>query len=430
MTARGQWSNSGGDVTDLPVEPVLIVPARLIFILGMLVGGVSLARLDPRFIDVGYLGEVRLIAILLSAFLVALAAQGWHAPVRSSRSTVIWLLAVCGLHFVTLLTWIWSVKTDFSTQQAYEITVLIAALSVAYHIFIRDPERVLRATFVAFWGLAIAFCLVGLLLSGGLSGDLAVVGAGGIGSARLLGVGVIYSFLLFFRTGNVFVLMLIPVFLLGMMLSGSRASILALACSVILLWMCRKKLAVPDAQGGRRAVMLVTLLSLLMVAVIIVLPAGREALIRFALSNITLTDGNVSASGIYLADRDTIFLTAWDGFLDNVLSGSGIGTYVGPFGEFYPHNLALNFAVDGGVLGLTGVLVVLIWPFICIIRSGDAWAIGALSAGVFFLVASMFSGTYYDARFVWIFLLLGLLCADRKIRAAGFGRLDVAFIAR
>jgi O-antigen ligase len=153
--------------------------------------------------------------------------------------------------------------------------------------------------------------------------------------------------------------------------------------------------------------------TILVVTVLVAVPASRAALVTFALSNINATGGDASSAGIYLADRDTIFLTAWEGFSSNIVGGIGIGTYVGPFGELYPHNIALSFAVDGGIVSLVGFVLVVMWPIARILRTKDAWAIGALSAGLFFLVASLFSGTYYDARFVWVFLLLGLLCADR-----------------
>lgn len=416
------WS---AGATDLPVATILIFPAVSIFIVGMLVGGFSLARLSPRFVDLGYLGEIRLIATVVAAFLVSLAAQGGVPMTTSNRSTVIWIMAVCALHFVVMLTWIWSVKTDFSIQQLYELAVLIAALIVAYHIFSHQPERVLRMMFVAFWSLAIVFCVLGLVLSGRLSGDLVGLGAGGIGSARLLGVGVIFSLLLFFRTNNVTTLMPVPVFLLGMMLSGSRASILALAFSVVLLWAYRNRLATSGGVDGRRAVVILLLFSVGMIAMIVTIPSSREALIRFALSNITASGNDASSSAIYLADRDTIFLTAWESFLSNALSGGGIGTYVGPFGELYPHNLVLNFAVDGGIPGLAGVVVLLAWPVARIISTNNAWAIGALSAGLFFLIASLFSGTYYDARFIWIFFLLGLLCADKGAEVVPLGDKEV-----
>lgn len=426
MNSLYRWSLFSESHAALPVARVLIFPATLIFIFGMLVGGFSLARLSPRFTDLGLFGEVRLIATISAAFLAALAAQGRSGHMASSQSTVIWVIAVCGLHCVALLTWIWSERTDFAAQQFYELTLLIAALLIAYHIFGRDPERVLRMLLFAFWGLAVIFCLLGILLSGAISGDLAALGAGGIGSARLLGMGVLFSFLLFLRTNKVLNLVPVPIFLMGMMLSGSRASVLALVFAILLLWMCRAKIAKSGVVGGRRAVLLFALFSVAMLAVAIAVPASRAALIGFALSNITAAGGGVSGSGsgIYLADRDTIFLTAWESFSANLLSGSGIGTYVGPFGESYPHNIALNFAVDGGVLCLAGFAVAVIWPVMRIIKVEDTWAIGALSAGVFFLIASLFAGTYYDARFVWIFFLLGLLCADKRRKVLHLGRCE------
>jgi O-antigen ligase len=319
------------------------------------------------------------------------------------------------LHGFTLLTWWWSTKTDFSILQCYEIGLLLSALLVAYYVFKGEPQRSLRLIFIAFGGLAIGFSLVGFLLSGAVSGEITVLGAGGIGSARLLGMAVIVSLLLFFRTSMVRYLVLTPVFLLGMMLSGSRAAILALVASVTVLWIFRKKLAGRGIAVGARPIWVFIAFNLAMAGAIFAIPSTREAVVAFALSNISGAAPGATGSGLYLADRDTIFLSAWNMFSDNAMTGSGLGTWVGPFGEVYPHNLALNFAVDSGVVSLVGFGLLVTLPMIRLLRTHDTFAIGALASAVFFLVASLFAGTYYDARFVWIFLMLGLLCMEKEV---------------
>jgi O-antigen ligase len=120
----------------------------------------------------------------------------------------------------------------------------------------------------------------------------------------------------------------------------------------------------------------------------------------------------VTAGGggsLYLADRDVIFLDAVRQFVAAPIGGIGLGSYRGPFGEEYPHNIILNYAVDGGVLPLLlmGAIAAIGVSRLFLTRVPEAY--GSLCMSAYFFGGSFFAGSYYDARGMWLFLLLGLI---------------------
>ena len=391
----------------------LVLPSSIVLILALMAGGLSLDRLSESFSGLGAPGEVRFVGLVVVALLLCLSVLVRLPKSPVSSSTNGWILAIVVVHCWVMLSWIWSDRSDFASQQLYELTLLLGTFVVSSTIFRRQPRRLVLLLFAVFGLLALGFCALSLVLLGGMSGALSVVGAGGIGSARLLGVGVLVSLFWFLRTQRVRFLLPVPLFLAGMMLSGSRASILALAVSGLALWLSRKWIVGPEQRLSALPVIIAVATGVVTLAVILATQIGRQMVTNFLLSNFVADSASASGAGLYLADRNVIFGAALTEFRDHLVAGSGLGTYLGPFGELYPHNLALNFAVDGGVLGLIGFLVVLYWPMQRIVRSRDSLALGALVTGLFFLVASLFAGTYYDARFLWVFLMLGMLCVDQ-----------------
>ena len=108
----------------------------------------------------------------------------------------------------------------------------------------------------------------------------------------------------------------------------------------------------------------------------------------------------------YLSSRDSLFTSAWDLFCRHPVVGAGLNGFQQATGDIYPHNLILNVASEGGVIGL----MFLTLPFLFVIarcfRPMTLEQKAALSAGLFYFIASMFSGTYYDARFMWVFFAI------------------------
>jgi O-antigen ligase len=110
-----------------------------------------------------------------------------------------------------------------------------------------------------------------------------------------------------------------------------------------------------------------------------------------------------------LALRDQIFSDAIVETNEARWIGGGLGSFAGPFGEEYPHNLFLNYAVDGGLILAAVTTGLLLWLLLRACRATSLHGKVAFSCGIFFLVNSLLAGYHYEARLMWIFLILALL---------------------
>jgi O-antigen ligase len=372
-------------------------------------GAASLGRIDYRLINLGAVGEVRFVLLLAAGLFSAALALAHEHHASRPRALVCWLAACLFLHLLALISWLWSTGGDFANVQAYELILLCASLILCALAFGREPARGMSFLLWMFLAVGASTWIAMLVFSGGLTGDVAALGAGGIGTARLFGAAVLACVYFFIRRPSLWWVMPIPIFVGGIFLSGSRASVLALVLGGMALLARWRVVAAgrPPPRPGQ--VILILVATLAIVAVILLSNAGQAVVLKFVMSGFRddlSTDGEPRE--LYLADRDIIFADAWSAFFGDAYGGLGLGTYVGPFGEQYPHNLFLNFAVDCGFVGGTGFILVVGWAMRRLWSSRSQLAVAALSMAMFFLIASLFAGSYYDARFLWVFLYLGL----------------------
>jgi len=99
-------------------------------------------------------------------------------------------------------------------------------------------------------------------------------------------------------------------------------------------------------------------------------------------------------------------------FQEHIWFGVGLDGYYGLLGQYsgteYPHNLFLASAAEGGLLGVTLVAVAVI-ALIRVALKRRPLSLNTLFAGlagILLLVASQFSGNYYDSRMMWFFFVL------------------------
>ena len=203
-------------VTDTRSGPTatqaLVLPSAFVLVLTLMAGALSLGRLSESFSGFGALGEVRFVGLLLIALLLCLSALVRLPKSPLSLSTNGWILALVAVHCWVMLSWIWSDRSDFASQQLYELTLLLGTFVASLTICRRQPRSFTLLLFAVFGLAALGFCALSVVLLGGLSGALSAIGAGGIGSARLLGMGVLVSLFWFLRTQRVRFLLPIPLF--------------------------------------------------------------------------------------------------------------------------------------------------------------------------------------------------------------------------
>ena len=125
----------------------------------------------------------------------------------------------------------------------------------------------------------------------------------------------------------------------------------------------------------------------------------------------------------YDGHRGEIAHSAWELFEAHPFAGAGLDGYYALVGVGtsleYPHNLALATAGEGGSVGQSvgpTLLVLTLVAFTWVVMGRWPLAVETLHAAagaVYMLTASMFSGGYYDSRFLGFFLALAAIEARR-----------------
>lgn len=207
----------------------------------------------------------------------------------------------------------------------------------------------------------------------------------------------------------------IPIFAVGAILSGSRGGILS-AVIICLLF------AVPLAKMLRVR----GIVSLLVFGSAAAYAASfwRNGYVFSVLKERFIQQTIVEG---YSSGRDTIIEQAWSMFLQSPIIGVGLNGFdfleTGPTDYGYAHNLLLSTLAETGLIGATLLVAALgRLVFLSAGKTATTQSLFALIAGLFFLSASMFSGDYYDSRFVWFFLALASITAfhdqDRRAKPA------------
>lgn len=123
----------------------------------------------------------------------------------------------------------------------------------------------------------------------------------------------------------------------------------------------------------------------------------------------------------YDSGRTDILERALELFDEHLWIGTGIDGFFALQGYAtnfqYPHNLVAASAAEGGLIGLLLVVGALLAGLVAIrsLRPLSSDALGFALAALFMLVASMFSGDYYDSRFLWFFLGLAVIAARSRL---------------
>lgn len=260
---------------------------------------------------------------------------------------------------------------------------------------------------------SIVFGLAGLA-GGGLGAErMTAFGAGPNVYVRIVGVGAVIGTFLALRTGRLVWFAAASFLVCTAILSGSRGGMLALAVALLLA----------GAIGVRWLVESRRLMAFLIGAVVVLL--GIVALLGDVLEEVIFQRfGEQLLENGQTAGRGDLYQAGLELWADGPLVGRGIGSFAALYGHgySYTHNIVLDVLVDGGVLGLLLLLIAVLAPGPRVLRPrGGLEAPLAATLGMLILVASQFSGTYYDTRFAWFFLGLACVAASRVRADEGAG---------
>lgn len=293
-----------------------------------------------------------------------------------------------------------------------EDILYLAILVIVYATFARwNVRRTVYVSAVCSYLAGLTYFSIAALGFGhDPSGRWAALGGGPNVFVRVMAVGVIAAVFLYLHNHHPSFLIGVPLFGMGMFMSGSRGGVIAASLTVILvIILAARRIRLRLAVRG------VLILAPTAVAIWHFLGAAVSSFVyeRYAIA---------SLNDRYASGRDVIFSEAWDMFTSRPLFGHGLDGFYGTTGyrsgHPYPHDLPLSIAAEGGIVGL----VLLALAVIACTKSGIAHirfppTQFCLAVACFIAIASMFSGGYYDARQLWIYLAVAA-CAEPVYRQA------------
>jgi O-antigen ligase len=257
------------------------------------------------------------------------------------------------------------------------------------------------------WCLAVGgvvFSFAGLA-SSSVNTRVAAFGGGPNVYSRITVLGIIgLVWLVTNKKLGIWFLAVVPVMLVATIVSGSRGGMLAgiVGCWILLPVVFRL---------GKGKLLAAT--GVASIAGFIVYRAFGDVVvvsIQGRIIQLTLVQGYDSGRGDLLNAAITMFR-------DNLIFGAGLRSFSTEFGQGfdYPHNLFAQIAAESGIVGLFLILILLSKSvYVAFTHRSSVTVRCFTAAGSVILTSAMFSGGYYDARFLWIFILAVFVSADRS----------------
>jgi len=381
---------------------VFFAPAAVLMI--MAIGGrFTLDRAgfpDLAWVDLRVVGLVAALAVLV-VDIARRPATGLDGPRREG-----WLVATVLFFVYQIASGLWAPPAARVGPQTLDL-VLMAALTVAIYLYaIGDPEQAARNAFWLFYVAAIIFALAALFINGpGEQGRYSAFGGGPNVFVRIQILGIISTVALFLHYRRKTLLLAVPLFVLGAVLSGSRAGLMTgAAVGAVALFKQRRRV--------RPGAVVAACLALAVAAgvVLALAPPAFTSLFKERFVEQTVQQH-------YVSDRTSIWQAAWKLAVEHPFAGTGLDGFYGTIGVNqnveYPHNYLLGVAAEGGLVGI-GLLAAAVVLWATTVRGGGArprWTGLAVAAAVFVALDSLFSGDNYDARLAWLFAAIAAAAA-------------------
>ncbi|GGN59632.1 hypothetical protein GCM10010112_14910 [Actinoplanes lobatus] len=379
-------------------RPGLVV--LLAFVL-TLAGHFTLTRAG---LDIPVVNDVRVpLFLILLLCLVLEAHQVGPCPAKGGQA-LLGILLLFGYQGLSVL---WVPPGSVTGPGLGDLCAITGLLVVYFNLAAWDRDRVTEMTFKMFYVAAWIYFLAGAVgLGRSVTGRWAAFGGGPNVFIRIMIMGVFTSFYMYLRSGDKLIwLAPIPVFLFGAIASGSRGGLISLGITIAVALLAIR----PRFNLDRIAKPLVLMVAMTAIMVVTAGPSIAD-FVRTRFLEGTVEQG-------YTSDRDVLYQMALQIFWQRPLLGTGMNGFhtiadLGA-GESYVHNLPLSVAAEGGFVGLA--LLALAWlslwhAYTAVPKSERSLeARFAAYCGIFMGATSLFSGDYYDARLMWIFLLLAVV---------------------
>lgn len=386
--------------------PALKIPSRIrtvaitILFLTFLAGQFSLGRIGQAYGSFGIFGEPRIIMLfVLAVFALPLAFKSYNkndiTRHLKDRNISLWLFLLIIVFAYMCISVMWSKEAAYARDNALSVLLLAVMMLFTYAITRNETIESIDLFLLLFFIAAIIYAIGGLAGFGfwDFRGRIAFLWGGSNGYVRIVSTGLIIALYFWEVTKRKIFLIFIPLLFLTALLSGSRGGVISLLIIMPLAYV------VIIHDYGKR----VAFFSLISLTVAVLFFAPFTSSFRTMLEN----RFPVSRSDLvekYEHSRKPWFSKSLDALDDETLLGVGIGG-LQAYGINYSHNIVLNFAAEGGALGLILLLLTALPLIFRLSRYRSLQTNVCLLLGLFYLLTSMFSGSYFDQRFMWLFFL-------------------------
>lgn len=345
-----------------------------------------------------YLTEPRLWAIASLLYFTSLGMLNRRVPTLQgagpANPTRRWLLvSLLSLFGFMALSILWTPAPDLAVGKLYEVVlVALACVSIYIGSLYMKRDEIIGSMWIGLFVVLLVLAAIGLRSVE--SGRLSVFGGGPNAFGRNMGL--LFLCCMYFqeRWGNaVLFLPLAALAVVLVLLSGSRGALLSTCIAMLAYFICSR------AQFSKRIIVALSAIVLLG-TIMLFTEVGSAALERFQHRVMELT-----VEQRYLAGRDVITDDAVEIAIRNAAFGYGLAGFEWKTGT-YPHNLFLEILCDCGVIGIVlfgaslMVVAYLAW------NSRDSLNPANVAALVLFTMFSQFSGDFFDARSLFVFMLV------------------------
>lgn len=288
-----------------------------------------------------------------------------------------------------------------------DLLFLLALLGLAWFVMSWLPSESLDRVWTWLMVTGLIYFVLALAAGPDGQGRFAAPGGGPNTFVRIMMAAAVAALYLAVVKGKNWALLTVPVFAVGAALSGSRGGLLSAAVALLVFI-----IPVVRRLGAGRT------LGIAILGAVGAVAAGfwRGGYVyqfvheRFIVQ--TLREG-------YSSGRDTISEQSWGMFLEDPIVGVGLDGFFplqlnASAAYEHPHNLVVATLAEAGAIGGLLLAVALLRPVLASLgRPMPQGPFFALLTGLYFFGAAMFSGDYYDSRFIWFFLGLAAIGAIR-----------------
>lgn len=382
----------------------------ILFTLTMFAGGYGLARISVEFVSLGELQYIRtwFMLALTGAIIGLLLSRKWQMEHYGLAGW--WAILIAILHIYLTFSSVWAPQPALALALISQ--VMLVAILIVFVLPIFSPHIAHNTTFFLFLilGASLLYALGGIAGYGawslGNTGRMAAFGGGPNVFVRIMCMGMFIAVFFANLKRSWYFFLPIPILLICALLSGSRGGLIAFTITFPLFLFF-----VLPGKGLKRLFPLLFTIALFGAAYPFV--SATEAwqkVVGWRFSTATFEEG------YGLDGRLSIFDDARQMFLDHPVGGVGFDGFRQSNEHIHAHNLFLQFAAEGGSIALILLGLLFVMLLLSLFRRQNILQITLIAMGFYHLLAGMWSGSYFDARWMWLFFLLYLLTIAQPSR--------------